>query len=480
VHEEHSHARARAHTHHNTSTPQAPFRQQLDAKRKAAEAQQQLEKLKATQRSLRTGGSLDPHSSPPPVAKPAAAGAGGRLSRREKLFQAQAFVCPDVDGDGFGLGAEEEREGSGVEVGEKERATEGERRTDAMRERALGVARGGSMADVMEVPADDEAGLKRRAAQRRVWDKKRMRFVNAEHVRGSQGRELRVRNEAGMRFAPRRTPRGQDGELYTKWKKDNNIRIQRPGQTENLKNQKKASGKALVNLRNSRAGPAAARASGGGFGGGGGGGGASGVGVATRHAAAIVAGPKRVTPALVKIDTAGDVVKAKPGQGAGGQRERERKKRAERQRQRSCVCSLCPPPPPLSPPLPLSSCCLSCKFSAFSLFFFLFPNVHSFLYSRAICVCVCVCVCMCVCMCVCCVCVCVCVCDQAGDEEAKGGDASPSQAAKGDQESYHRVAGEGGGVIQRGVGWGGWEGGEGGGPGGGRREREKQHAPQFL
>jgi hypothetical protein len=102
------------------------------------------------------------------------------------------------------------------------------------------------------------------------------------------------------------------------------------------------------------------------------------------------------------------------------------------------------------------------------------------LYSRAICVCVCVCVCMCVCMCVCCVCVCVCVCDQAGDEEAKGGDASPSQAAKGDQESYHRLAGEGGGVIQRGVGWGGWEGGEGGGPGGGRREREKQHAPQFL
>ena len=38
----------------------------------------------------------------------------------------------------------------------------------------------------------------------------------------------------------------QDGDLYSKWKKQHNLKIQMPGLTENLKNQKKAAAKALV------------------------------------------------------------------------------------------------------------------------------------------------------------------------------------------------------------------------------------------
>jgi hypothetical protein len=54
----------------------------------------------------------------------------------------------------------------------------------------------------------------------------------------TQGRELKVRSQAGGRVPLMHNPKGQDGELYAKWKQAHNLKIQQAGQSENLKNQR--------------------------------------------------------------------------------------------------------------------------------------------------------------------------------------------------------------------------------------------------
>ena len=121
----------------------APFRQQLDAKRKVAEAKLELEQLKqerATRTSTAAAGAALPASSSvssPAFARSAAAGGRERLSRREKLFRAQTFVCPDIDANAV------EQERPGGDAGEAATARKRERHVEELRDRALGVVGGG-------------------------------------------------------------------------------------------------------------------------------------------------------------------------------------------------------------------------------------------------------------------------------------------------------------------------------------------------
>ena len=310
-----------------------PFRHHLDAKRKAAAARDELDSVKKSVGTVRVSSATsvadDTAASvavgPRQDGGTAAASTfakdvqwelreahewrGGKSKRsksaRQKLLDSQSFVCPDIDYQTAGS------------------------HEDAFKDRALAVDNGGEMRDgagpnvddlVIDVPGDDAADLKRRTSQRKVWDKKKKRYVNAEDVSGAQGRELRVRNEAGRRMALQRPADGQEGNLYAKWKREHNLKIQAPGHTENLKNQRRAAGKALVTLRNSHAGPTLSGAE----------------GSTPRHAASILAGPKRATPALVKLASSGQVLPAAAG-GGGSNRNKERRMRAERQRQRSVV-----------------------------------------------------------------------------------------------------------------------------------------------
>jgi len=338
------------------------FRHHLESKQQALVARQQLEALKKSVATHRCGGGDSRRggagpggdaltgvgeADPPSVAGASSGGVpwdmgrgrGGvegmgskpKKSGRQKLLEAQSFVCPDIDSQ---TAASHE---------------------EAFKDRALAVDTGGEMRDgsaaptvedlVVDLQADNAADLKRRASQRKVWDKKKMRYVNAEHVSGAQGRELRVRNGAGQRMALRRPADGLDGDLYAKWKREHKLKIQAPGHTENIKNQRKAAAQALVTLRNSRAGAAGAGAAAarGGEG-----------GAPARHAASILAGPKRGTPALVKVSSQGQVVPAVTGS-SGGKRDRDRKMRAERQRQR---CVPCPPRPHSRLPRALPRCAL--------------------------------------------------------------------------------------------------------------------------
>lgn len=305
----------------------APFRDHLASKRKHSDAQRDLEALKLSQEASRKSESLEHagerrHRAGLDIAGPLddvilgniGGGKGKRtMSRREKMMRAQTFICPDVD------------ETTLVE-------DEG---LQAFRDRALAVSSGGNMQEsffgaegdtvhkfVLDMNADDEVDMKNRAAQRKVWDKKKRRYVNAQDLSRAQARELRFKTQTGVRKPLHGSAAdGQEGALYAKWKKTTKLNIQPVGHSANLKNQHRASTKALVPLRNSRAAPDAAsrlidKAQPGGE---------------TRHAAAILAGPKRSTPALVKMDVKGVVT---TNGVVAGRKARERKIRAERQRQR--------------------------------------------------------------------------------------------------------------------------------------------------
>jgi hypothetical protein len=330
-----------------------PFRRQLDAKRSAEAARDTLRTLKASLAPTSSSSSSSSSRNASDVSRSALAPTstvGGRrrresLSGRSKLAAAQGFICPDVaagadpDGLGASLAAMQEREDA-----------------KALRDRALEVTSGGDMRErraveeaVFDVGADDAEDMKRRASQRKVWDKKKKRFVGAERVSGMQGRLLRIHRQQEQTESQRERRQAtgagaggghaHGGSLYTKWKKENHLKIQAPGQTANERNAVAAASRAVVTLRNARWSPPAAAPTGGG--------GSAGRQAASassappsdggsRVAAAILAGPKRTTAALVRVETGQGHHKIGPSQGEGPRlkRERERRERAQWQRQR--------------------------------------------------------------------------------------------------------------------------------------------------
>mmetsp|Transcript_37925 Transcript_37925/g.59166 ORF Transcript_37925/g.59166 Transcript_37925/m.59166 type:complete len:773 (-) Transcript_37925:1260-3578(-) len=187
--------------------------------------------------------------------------------------------------------------------------------SDEMRERALSVRSGGAMGasilsgPLLEVETDDARGSQGKPKRRRVWDKKKGKFVFEEHLNREDARIRRVtRNEAGEKIRLRRDREAEDGgDLYRSWVKHSNVRVQKVGEHENQKMVHKAVAKAVVPLRNKRAGE-------------------------NQLGASILAGAKRRTAAVVTLDPSKH--KKSHSELALEKQQRERAKRAAKMKER--------------------------------------------------------------------------------------------------------------------------------------------------